>query len=258
MSVFLIALNSKSDISRVSDDLTELQSSLGHIFSDVGILQEALTHASAKGSVKAARINERLEFLGDRVLGLIAAETLYAQYPDEDEGQLAPRLNAIVRKECCADVARQIDLEQYIDLTGAPKWTAGQVPTAVLGDACEAVIGALYLDGGLAAARAFFDAHWGRALDSVETLPRDAKSALQEYVQERKQDLPSYEVTGRKGPDHKPEFEVSVRIESGESARAKGPSRRRAEQAAAATLLAQLGVWDDEDLARAALTGSLT
>lgn len=258
MIASLTTLNKPAPISpSPPGDLAELQSLLAYAFSDLSLLQEALTHASAKGSRRGARINERLEFLGDRVLGLLAAETLFQSFPEESEGKLAPRLNALVRKERCAEVARTIGLDRFIDLSGAQGMRRSAMPAAVLGDACEALIGALYLDGGLGAARAFFDAHWSLALEMVEDLPRDAKSALQEFLQGRGGEPPVYEVVGRYGPDHAPEFEVGVRMGTDIAVTARGGSRRRAEQAAAAALLVKLGVWGEDDLAREEQTGSL-
>ncbi|MGF1551297.1 MAG: ribonuclease III [Paracoccaceae bacterium] len=220
-------------------DLDAVAAVLGHRFADRERLAEALTHASAASPARAD--NQRLEFLGDRVLGLIVAEALVARFPEEAEGTLAPRLNDLVRRETLAAVAEEIGLGGHLVLGRSESLSGGRRKAAILADAMEAVIAALYLDGGLAAARRFVLDRWGARLDAAgSAVPTDAKSALQAWAQARGLSLPAYETVGRAGPDHAPRFTVAVRLETGESARGEGRSKRPAEQAAAAALLAKL------------------
>ncbi|MEM1138985.1 MAG: ribonuclease III [Pseudomonadota bacterium] len=220
------------------DGIEALQDRLGYRFADVAWLQEALTHSSAAGARTAA--NERLEFLGDRVLGLVCSERLFRQYPDDTEGELAVRFNALVRKEACAEIAQALDLGAALRMDGSEARTGGRKKAGLLADACEAVIAAIYIDGGLEAARTFIETQWAGAFDAIATLERDPKTELQEWTQERWTTTPVYASIGRSGPDHKPEFEVEVSIPSGERAVGKGASKRIAEKAAAKALLLAL------------------
>lgn len=205
---------------------------------------EALTHASrARRHGRAVTgHNERLEFLGDRVLGLLAAEALIRRFPDDTEGALAPRLNALVRKETCAAVARAMELGPRLVLSEAEEGTGGREKAAILADACEAVMGAVYLDQGLGAARGLFERFWADALAGVEEVPRDPKTRFQEWAHQRVGTTPEYRVLARSGPDHAPRFEVEVRLKGFEAARGEGDSKRAAEQAAAEAFLAREGV----------------
>lgn len=221
--------------------LTAAAARLGHEFGDYALLDEALTHPSA-GS-PARQNNQRLEFLGDRVLGLCISEALVARYPDEAEGDLAPRLNELVRKETCAEVAQATGMDAALKLGKSEVKTGGKRKTAILGDAMEAVIAAVYLDGGLTAAQALVARHWGdRIAAQGATAPRDAKTHLQEWAQGRSLKPPRYETVGRSGPDHMPLFRISVTLQSGETAEAEARSKRAAEQEAAARLIAELGL----------------
>lgn len=186
--------------------------------------------------------NQRLEFLGDRVLGLVMATALLEADQDATEGQLAPRFNALVRKEACADVARQIDLGAVLKLGRSEMMSGGRRKQALLGDAMEAVIAAVYRDGGFEASRQVILNLWGTRIGDVETDARDPKTALQELVQAKKQKPPIYVLVSRKGPDHQPVFTIAARLETGEEAQATAGSKRQAEQAAAASLLAKLEV----------------
>jgi ribonuclease-3 len=215
-----------------------IESRIGYRFRDPALLAAALTHSSALGTGPSTH-NERLEFLGDRVLGLLAAELLLDRFPDVPEGALAPRLNALVRREACAAVARAIELGPHIRSAGS----GGALGAATLADACEALIAALYLDGGLEAARALFVREWAGAIDALDVLPHDAKSALQEWSQERSLGLPAYTLASQEGPDHGPMFTVEVSIGALAPAQGTGASKRAAEQAAAARLLVREGVW---------------
>ncbi|MEL6316683.1 MAG: ribonuclease III, partial [Pseudomonadota bacterium] len=187
-----------------------LEAALGWRFAAPELLDEALTHASAS---EGRRDNERLEFLGDRVLGLLTAEALHHKFPGADEGGLAARLNALVRKETCAEVATAIGLGDHLVLAKGEALTGGRRKTAVLGDAMEAVIAAIYLDGGLSAAQGVFEKLWGPRLDTVAAAPRDPKTTLQEWAQAQGARPPTYALAGREGPDHAPRFRVTVALE---------------------------------------------
>lgn len=204
------------------------------------LLEEALTHASASSAARPA--NERLEFLGDRVLGLVIADALIATFPDAAEGELAPRLNQLVRKETCARVAASLGLGDMIRLGRSEHATGGRRKNAVLGDGMEALIAAIYLDHGLDAARAAVLRLWRPLIAEIAAAPtpQDAKTALQEWSQARGGKPPVYEVLGRDGPDHAPLFTVEARMQTGESATGRAASKRAAQQAAAAALLARL------------------
>ncbi len=197
-----------------------------------------MTHASVTGARQPN--NERLEFLGDRVLGLVMAEALLDADPDAAEGVLAPRFNALVRKETCAEVAREIDLGAVLRLGRSEMLSGGRRKQALLGDALEAVIGAVYLDAGFDAARAVVRRLWGERVTEVKADARDPKTALQEWAQARGQTPPDYALVARDGPDHAPRFRISVRLDSGEMALAEAGSKRQAEQAAARDLLDRL------------------
>lgn len=221
---------------RSGADLRSLESTLGHSFDDPDLLREALTHSSAAGKLS----NERLEFLGDRVLGLVIAQALLSRYPEASEGELAPRFNALVRKETCAEVAGALDLGSHLRMARSESQSGGRRKNALLGDAMEAVIAAVFLDGGLSAARDVILDGWRTPLDAQDEAPVDAKTALQEWAQGRGFALPAYVDVARSGPDHKPSFTVSVSVETGESAEGEAASKRAAQQAAAAALLARL------------------
>ncbi|MBL9011161.1 MAG: ribonuclease III [Alphaproteobacteria bacterium] len=219
--------------------LDALQATLGHRFDDPARLTEALTHASAD----AKRSNERLEFLGDRVLGLVVAEELIRRFPGLEEGELAVRLNALVRKETCARVAQDTGIDTHIILAPGERQTGGVAKKAVLGDACEAIIAALYLDGGLPAARHFILTAWKNDFDASAGVGRDPKTELQEWAQSRSdlgRALPVYRVTHSSGPAHAPHFVVAVSVGTAGTAEGEGGSKREAERNAAAALLATL------------------
>ena len=223
---------------RGSGPVGELAERLGHRFARPGLLEEALTHPSAAGPARPS--NQRLEFLGDRVLGLVIAEALLETFPDADEGELAPRLNELVRRETLAEVAGEIGLGAYLRLGRSETTSGGRRKAAILADAMEAVIAALYLDGGLEVARAFVLRHWAGRIASGRAAPVDAKSRLQEWAQARGMGPPSYHIVARSGPDHAPRFTVRAVLESGEAAEGEARSRKAAEQAAATALLERL------------------
>ncbi len=211
---------------------------LGHEFSRPELLLRALTHSSI--STPSRPDNQRLEFLGDRVLGLTMAEALFSADKSASEGQLAPRFNALVRKEACADVARQIDLGAVLKLGRSEMMTGGRRKEALLGDAMEAVIAAVYLDAGFETARALILRLWGRRIDAVEEDARDAKTSLQEWAQARGLPPPKYVTITREGPDHAPVFTIEAQLASGEAERATAGAKRQAEQAAAKALLSRM------------------
>jgi ribonuclease III len=225
--------------------LLALEERLGHAFSDRGLLATALTHASARNSVAASY--QRLEFLGDRVLGLVIAEMLLTGFPRAAEGELAQRLTALVRNETCAEVALSLDLGPAIRLGSGEAQSGGRKKAAILGDVCEAVIGAIYLDGGLDPARRFISANWRERMESYSGTLRDAKTTLQEWAQSRGLATPAYAIVARKGPDHAPIFEVEVAVEGLAAGRGEGRTRREAEQLSAAKVLTREGVWKGSD-----------
>jgi ribonuclease-3 len=226
------------------DALQGLQSRIGHQFTDLALLDTALTHGSAlEGRVPPTASYQRLEFLGDRVLGLIVAEMLLEAFPKAPEGELAQRFSDLVRNETCAEVALDLDLGDAIRLGGGEDQSGGRRKAAILGDVCEAVIGALYLDGDLAAARRFVEANWRTRMVAWQGRLRDAKTTLQEWAQGRGLPAPIYAIIDRTGPDHAPSFTVEVTVEPLQSGRGDGRTKRDAEQLAAAEVLRREGVW---------------
>jgi ribonuclease-3 len=228
----------QGDRVKLAADLLAFQGRLGHRFQQPELLVQAVTHASLSSMTRPD--NQRLEFLGDRVLGLAMAEALLAADMSAAEGQLAPRFNALVRKEACADVARAIGLGEVLKLGRSEMMSGGRRKEALLGDAMEAVIAAVYLDAGFEAARDLVLRLWGPRIGAVEADARDPKTALQEWAQARGQTPPVYSALGREGPDHQPVFTVEVRLASGETETAKAGTKRVAEQAAAKALLARM------------------
>lgn len=209
---------------------------LGHEFQRIGLLDRALTHPSLSSPMTPD--NQRFEFLGDRVLGLVIAEVLFDRYPDEAEGVLAPRLNDLVRKETCAEIALAVGIDQALRLGKSESTTGGRRENAILGDAMEAVIAAVFLDAGLGAAREMILRLWKDRIEAQgDTPPMDAKTALQEWAQANSMKPPRYNLIHREGPDHAPVFTIAVVLETGATAEAQANSKRAAEQAAAAQLL---------------------
>lgn len=212
---------------------------LNHAFRDETLLAEALTHPSAASVSRPD--NQRLEFLGDRILGLVIAEALLETWRNEAEGDLAPRLNALVRRETLAEVAVETGLGEHLHLGRSENTSGGRRKAAILADAMEAVIAALYLDAGLEAARSFILTHWAARLRAPRA-PMDAKTRLQEWAQGNGMAPPKYEIRLRTGPDHAPAFTVEARLETGASAAGTAGSRKQAEQIAAEALLDVIGV----------------
>ncbi len=223
---------------KLSAELQAFEARIGHRFADSELLIRALTHGSISSATRPD--NQRLEFLGDRVLGLVMAERLLEDDPKAAEGVLAPRFNALVRKECCADVAREIGLGEVLKIGRSEQKTGGRRKQALLGDAMEAVIAAVYRDAGFEVARDLVLRLWGDRIGNVKVDARDAKTSLQEWAQARKLTPPKYVEVAREGPDHAPEFTIEVRLENGKTAQARANSKRQAEQAAAKALLTAL------------------
>lgn len=224
-----------------SRGVAALMRALGHDFARPELLTEALTHRGAVDAEAAARFgNERLEFLGDRVLGLVIAEWVHEQFPSEPEGVLARRLTGLVRREALEAVAANLDLGRFLILAPSDVQAGARANRGLQADACEAVIGALYLDGGLAAAKAFILARWRDLIEAHGGGARDAKTQLQEWAQARGLPLPKYRELSRSGPAHAPEFVMAASLPGFDAAEGRAPSKRAAEQAAAAALLETL------------------
>jgi len=220
---------------KLSSELAAFSDRIGHRFAKPELLRRALTHPSMTSPNRDN--NQRLEFLGDRVLGLVMAEALFAADKSAAEGVLAPRFNALVRKEACATVAREIDLGTVLKLGRSEMKTGGRRKDALLADAMEAVIAAVYLDAGFERARNVVLALWGDRIVTVEDDARDPKTTLQEWAQARGQQPPVYTETDRQGPDHQPVFTIKVSLEDGAHDSATAGSKRAAEMAAAKALL---------------------
>ena len=220
---------------KLSAELSAFEARLGHHFASPALLLRAVTHSSMSSPNRDD--NQRLEFLGDRVLGLVMAEALLAADPGASEGQLAPRYNALVRRETCADVARSLRLGDVMKLGRSEMKSGGRRKEALLADAMEAVIAAVHLDAGFEAARQIVLRLWSDRIASVEVDARDAKTALQEWAQAKGDPPPAYVEIARTGPDHQPQFTIEARLHSGPSAQATAGSKRQAEQAAATALL---------------------
>lgn len=217
----------------------DLESVLGHAFADARLLTTALTHASAIGGARPQPGGsfERLEFLGDRVLALVVAEMLLEQFSGESEGDIAKRHAAVVQRDALARVARTISLGRHLRLSKSEDASGGRENPAVLADALEAVIAALYRDGGLPAAAAFIRREFQKLIEAASQPPRDPKTALQEWAQGRGKPLPKYHTLSEEGPAHQPRFVVEVRVADIAPATGEGASKRAAERRAAAALL---------------------
>ncbi len=222
---------------------TEIAARTGYAFKDLRLLETALTHSSA---VKATSNNERLEFLGDRVLGLIVADMLLKQFPEAREGDIAPRFNALVEARTCSNIGLEIELDKYMRADSALKSGGRRAGGNYLADAVEALVAAIYLDGGIDAARAFVLRFWEPLARQAIEKPANPKGELQEWIAKSSDARPAYAIEGREGPDHQPVFTVSVQVAGFEPAQGTGSSRRAAEEAAAAAFLVREGVWTAE------------
>lgn len=203
--------------------------------SNLALYHEALTHGSS-----GRTDYQRLEFLGDRVLGLVIASELFARFPEATEGDMSSRLHALASGETCARIAQDLDLTAYVTFGSQARNDGGRYSDNIAADVIEALIGALYLDQGEAAARAFILQHWGAMIEGQVEAPKHPKAALQEWALARKRRPPEYRIAAREGPDHAPHFRVTVSIGTLAEASGEGSSKQAAEKAAATALLAQL------------------
>lgn len=228
---------------RRKKSLSALEERIGHRFSDPKLLENALTHVSGvSGGRKRSESYQRLEFLGDHVLGLVVSGLLFQAFPKADEGELSRRLADLVRKEACAEAALAMDLGPHIKLGSSEAQSGGRKKSAILADVCEAVIGATFLDGGYEAALKLVDRYWRERMLEPHRPLRDPKTMLQEWAQGRGLPPPAYKETERRGPDHKPEFKISVNLPGLDASEGKGASKRDAEQAAALAMLLREGI----------------
>lgn len=223
--------------------LKDLAARIGHDFSDPDLLKLALIHSSARAAARPDEDNERLEFVGDRVLGLAVAELLADTFPKAREGELARWFNQLVRAETCAEIAQVWNLGEFILMSGGEAGSGGRRKKTILANTCEAVLGAVFADGGYEAAKRVVRAFWGPQLGVIDLAAPDAKSVLQEWAQGRRLPLPRYFEVGREGPDHAPRFTAEVQIEGVAPERGQGANKREAEQAAALAVLLREGVW---------------
>ena len=224
----------------------KLEARLGYRFADPDLLDRALTHSSAISPARRIEHSyQRLEFLGDRVLGLVVADMLYRRLPRANEGELSRSLNALVRKETCAAIARELDLGPEMNLGDSEARTGGAQKEAILGDVAEAIIGAIYCDGGLGKAFEVVERLFGPFVEQAGTDRADAKTTLQEWAQGRGLEPPTYSEIERRGPDHAPQFTIAVRLDGFDTAEASGPSKKLAEHKAAEKFLLREKVWRD-------------
>jgi ribonuclease III len=221
-----------------------IEARIGHKFADSELLATAFTHVSAlkKSSGKRGDSYQRLEFLGDHVLGLIVSDMLYRAFPNADEGELSKRLADLVRKESCADVAKSLGLLDDIKLGQVGASASARLRKSVLGDICEAVIGAVFLDGGYPAAAQFVERNWTERMRKPRRPLRDPKTVLQEWAQAKRLPTPVYREIERTGPHHDPQFRVAVDLPGLAPAEGLGGSKRDAEKAAASAMIAREGV----------------
>lgn len=226
-----------------SDDLAALEARIGHVFADRALFELALTHISAvKGDAPRVRSYQRLEFLGDHVLGSIVSDMLFVAFPQAEEGELSRRLAELVREEACADVAHDMGVSSYIRLGNGEMQSGARKRRAILADIAESVVAAVYLDGGYEAARALVDRFWRARLEAPRRPLRDPKTVLQEWAQGRGLPPPVYREVSRSGPDHAPRFVVAVDLPGLKSCESEGGSKQEAQKAAAAAFLAREGV----------------
>jgi ribonuclease-3 len=222
------------------------EKALGHKFKSRALLRRALTHASVRSQRDGGDDNERLEFLGDRVLALAIAELLVELDPTATEGELARRFNRLVRREACAHVARDLGLGTVLILSTSEADSGGREKDTILADASEALLGAIFIEAGFDVARAAVRRLWMPLVDHSPRTTADPKSALQEWAQGQGLSLPEYTEVSRAGPDHAPRFTAQVRVGRHAPAQGEGANKRAAEQAAATALLRAKGVWTDE------------
>ena len=232
-------------MARRTADPRQLEARIGHVFRDPSLLQRALTHVSAAGDARRTDSYQRLEFLGDRVLGLAIADLLYESFPKAPEGELSPRLADLVRRETCAEVAADWGVPAHVRLGAGEAKVGGRRNRAILADICESIIGAVFLDAGYEVAKALVERSFAARLEGALGPARDPKTILQEWAQGRGLPTPTYELLGRTGPDHAPTFRIAAKVDGLEDGVGTGASKRIAEQAAASALLEREGVIGD-------------
>jgi ribonuclease III len=218
---------------------THVAARMGYTFKDDGLLTQALTHGS---NISRSRDYERLEFLGDRVLGLVIAEALFVNHGTEREGKLAARHSAMVRGEVCAQMGEAMGLADFIVMGATEKRTGIHKTMSVLGDVVEAVIGAIYIDGGFTAARDVILKFWSEVLQRRDSADKDAKTFVQEWALGRKLSLPRYNLASRTGPEHKPVFTVELQVDKKEPAQGQGSTKQAAEMDAAKVFIQREGL----------------
>jgi len=226
-------------------DLGDIETRIGHVFRDKDILRRALTHVSANVGVKRTKTYQRLEFLGDRVLGLVVSHMLYSAFAEAEEGELSRRLADLVRKESCADVARELGVGRFVRLGGS-EVKSGRDNEAILADVCESLIGAIYLDAGYEVVQKLVISWFEPRMYAPRRPLRDAKTSLQEWVQGRGLAAPIYREISRSGPAHAPQFVIGVDVVGFVTAEASGASKRAAEQSAAEAFMRREGFWTNE------------
>lgn len=224
------------DLTDHNGQYSKLYDIIGYSFKDENILREALTHPSLEGVANY----QRLEFVGDRVLGLAIAAWMFELYPDVDEGGLASRHTNLVRREACAKVGEEIGLGDFIHMAKSSEDTGGRKRETIIADVCESLIGAIYLDSSYETAEKFIRNFWKEMAHNVKVAKRDAKTRLQELVQARSKPTPSYVTLEKEGPDHQPIFTIAVRVKGEAEEVGKGKSKREAEQNAAEAMLERL------------------
>jgi len=228
---------------RAQADLSALEARLGYTFVDRELAARALTHLSAPARNASGRLHsyQRLEFLGDRVLGLAVAQMLYDAFPSATEGELSIRLATLVRRETCAEVAREWEVGPHLVLGPGEAQAGGRLKEAILSDICESLIGAVFIEAGFEAARALVERSWRARMQAVAEPARDAKTAMQEWAQGRALPAPTYVEVERSGPPHAPQFVMQVVLKGYEPMQGTAPSKRAAEQAAAKAFMTR---WD--------------
>lgn len=238
---------STKEAERVAKRFGSLETRLGYQFANYDNIERALTHSSVRKKANCAFQYERLEFLGDRVLGLVIADMLFRNYPSANEGELSLRLNSLVNGKFLAKISDELKLHEFIRTGGDLKQLTGSRMENVRADVLEAVIGSIYLDGGLESAAEFIDRFWGTRLFDEATVRRDSKTELQEWSHAKRLGTPKYKEVSRSGPDHDPMFVVAVQIEGLKETEGTGNSKRAAEQSAAGKMLIREEVWKTKE-----------
>ncbi|MAI89673.1 ribonuclease III [Ponticaulis sp.] len=224
---------------RLSEDaVSALEDRINYRFTDRTLLDRAMTHSSSVQEFSSRFSYERLEFLGDRVLGLTIADLLFRKFEGEPEGGLAPRLNALVNRDACASVSLKMELDACLILDTAEEKAGGREKVSILADICEALLGAVYLDGGMKPAVAIIEQYWAPLIKTVGKRPKDPKSALQEWAQAEGYPTPTYEIVGQDGPDHAPQFAARVLVGDFAPVEGRGNSKQDAQREAAKAMLA--------------------